>query len=110
MVTRAEEYQARKSRNRSKSGKATSLATARERYRKVAPILRGLLAVPTTDADWPYLRFVLQPLINDDVLDFVDSARGKEISISPPLTSDHLIPTKALPLWIAAPPSHNEAK
>ena len=108
LVTRAEEYQARKSRKRSQSGKATSLATARERYQKVAPILRGLLAVPTNDADWPYRRFVLQPLINDDVLDLVDSDRGKEIAISPPLTSDHLIRTKALPLWIDAPPYDDE--
>ncbi|MGZ8430531.1 MAG: class II aldolase/adducin family protein, partial [Candidatus Deferrimicrobiaceae bacterium] len=50
LVTRAEEYLARKSRKRPKSGRVTSLATARERYRKVAPLLRGLLAVPTNDA------------------------------------------------------------
>ena len=100
LVTRAEEYLARKSRTRPKSGRVTSLATARERYRKVAPLLRGLLAIPTNDADRPYRRFVLQPLIDDDVLALVDSDRGKEIALSPPLTSDHLIRTKALPLWI----------
>src|SRR4030066_966443 len=110
LVTRAGEYLARKSRKRTKSGKATSIATARERYRNIAPLLRGLLAVPTDDADSPYRRFVLQPLINDDVLDLVDSNRGKEIAISPPLTSDHLIRTKALPLWIDNPPYDDHQK
>jgi rhamnose utilization protein RhaD (predicted bifunctional aldolase and dehydrogenase)/NAD(P)-dependent dehydrogenase (short-subunit alcohol dehydrogenase family) len=104
LVTRAEEYLSRKSRKRPGSGRATSIASARERYRNVAPVLRGLLAVPTGDPDWPYRRFVLKPLINDDVLTLVESNRGKEIAISPPLTSDHLIRTKALPLWIDAPP------
>ncbi|MGZ8472405.1 MAG: class II aldolase/adducin family protein, partial [Candidatus Deferrimicrobiaceae bacterium] len=110
LVTRAEEYLARKSRKRPKSGRVTSLATARERYRKVAPLLRGLLAVPTNDADRPYRRFVLQPLIDDDVLALVDSDRGKEIALSPPLTSDHLIRTKALPLWIDNPPYDDHQK
>ena len=110
LVTRAEQYLARKSRKRSSPVKATSLATARERYRKVAPILRGLLAVPTNDADWPYRRVVLTPLIREDVLDLVDSDRGKKIAISPPLTSDHLIRTKALPLWIDKPPYDDDRK
>jgi NAD(P)-dependent dehydrogenase (short-subunit alcohol dehydrogenase family) len=33
----------------------------------------------------------------------VDSDRGKQVALSPPLTSDHLIRTKALPLWLDAP-------
>ncbi len=110
LVTRAEEYLAKKSRKRPRTGKATSLPTARERYRNIAPALRGLLAVPTDDADSPYRRFVLQPLINREVLDLVDSKRGKEIAVSPPLTSDHLIRTKALPLWIDNPPRDDQAK
>ncbi|MGH9343978.1 MAG: SDR family NAD(P)-dependent oxidoreductase, partial [Terriglobia bacterium] len=55
------------------------------------------------EPDRPYHRVILQPLISRDVLDFVDSARGKELALSPPLTSDHLIRTKPLPLWIDAP-------
>jgi rhamnose utilization protein RhaD (predicted bifunctional aldolase and dehydrogenase)/NAD(P)-dependent dehydrogenase (short-subunit alcohol dehydrogenase family) len=110
LVTRAEKYLSRKSRKRPGSGRATSIASARKRYRNVAPALRGLLAVPTGDPDWPYRRFVLTPLINDVVLALVDSNRGKEIAISPPLTSDHLIRTKALPLWIDAPPYDDEEK
>ena len=108
LVTRAEKYLARKTKKSLQSRRATSATTARERYRKIAPILRGLLAVPTEDADRPYRRFVLQALTKGDVLDLVDSKRGKEIAMSPPLTSDHLIRTKALPLWIDAPPYDDE--
>jgi rhamnose utilization protein RhaD (predicted bifunctional aldolase and dehydrogenase)/NAD(P)-dependent dehydrogenase (short-subunit alcohol dehydrogenase family) len=108
LVTRAEKYLARKTSKFKKGKRATPTITARERYLKIAPILRGLLAIPTEDADRPYRRFVLQPLTKGDVLDLVDSNRGKGIAISPPLTSDHLIRTKALPLWIDAPPYDDE--
>ncbi|HEV2500543.1 MAG TPA: bifunctional aldolase/short-chain dehydrogenase [Terriglobia bacterium] len=81
----------------------TDLTTAEERWTQAAPVLRGLLARPSGEQDRPYHRVILQPLINRDVLDFVDSARGKELALSPPLTSDHLIRTKPLPLWIDAP-------
>jgi rhamnose utilization protein RhaD (predicted bifunctional aldolase and dehydrogenase)/NAD(P)-dependent dehydrogenase (short-subunit alcohol dehydrogenase family) len=108
LVTRAEEYLARKTRKPLRPGMAASASTARERYRRFAPILRGLLAVPTDDADRPYRRFVLLPLITEEVLGLVESDRGKEIALSPPLTSDHLIRTKALPLWIDNPPYDDE--
>lgn len=110
LVTRAEEYLARKGTNPLKTRVTTSPAAAEERYLKVAPILRGLLAVPTENADWPYRRFILQPLITKEVLDFVDSDRGKETALTPPLTSDHLIRTKALPLWIDSPQYEDDDK
>ena len=110
LVTRAEEYLARKGTNPLKARITTSPATAEERYLKVAPILRGLLALPTENADWPYRRFILQSLITKEVLNLVDSDRGKEIALTPPLTSDHLIRTKALPLWIDAPHYEDDDK
>ncbi|MGA7105761.1 MAG: bifunctional aldolase/short-chain dehydrogenase [Candidatus Deferrimicrobiaceae bacterium] len=110
LVTRAEKYLTRKTNEFQKVRRETSTTTARERYLKIAPILRGLLAIPTEDADRPYRRFVLQPLTKGDVLDLVDSNRGKEIAVSPPLTSDHLIRTKALPLWIDNPPYDDHQK
>lgn len=108
LVTRAEQYLAGKTNKHRKVRRATPTTTARERYRRIAPVLRGLLAVPTEDADRPYRRFVLQPLTAGHVLDLVDSNRGKGIAMSPPLTSDHLIRTKAFPLWIDAPPYDDE--
>lgn len=108
LVTRAEEYLARKAGKARKPRRVTSTGTARERYGNVAPILRGLLAVPTGDADRPYRRFVLQPLITDAVLDLVDSKQGRKIAVSPPLTSDHLTRTKALPMWVDDIPYDDE--
>ncbi len=108
LVTRAEEYLARGGKNPIRSRSATSPAAAREKYLKVAPILRGLLALPTGNADWPYQRFILQPLITSEVLNLVNADWGKEIALTPPLTSDHLIRTKLLPLWIDGPEYANE--
>ncbi len=110
LVTRAEKYLARKSGKPFPPRRAASASAARERYRRIAPVLRGRLAVPSDDADRPYRRFVLRPLITDEVLELVESDRGKEIALSPPLTSDHLIRTKALPLWIDDPSYDDEEK
>ncbi len=100
LVTRAEAYVAKHAALPLSAGKGASVAAARERYARLAPVLRGLLAVPSDDPDRPYHRFVLAPLIDEEVLDLVDAERGREIAVSPPLTGDHLIRTKALPLWI----------
>ena len=45
----------------------------------------------------------MRPLITPDVLSFVDSDRGREVALTPPLTSDHLIRTKAFYLWVDDP-------
>jgi rhamnose utilization protein RhaD (predicted bifunctional aldolase and dehydrogenase)/NAD(P)-dependent dehydrogenase (short-subunit alcohol dehydrogenase family) len=82
---------------------ATSVLEAEKRLTEIAPIVRGLLAKPTGDPDRPWARAILQPLINKDVLNFVDSDRGKEIALTPPLTSDHLIRTKPFYLWVDSP-------
>jgi rhamnose utilization protein RhaD (predicted bifunctional aldolase and dehydrogenase)/NAD(P)-dependent dehydrogenase (short-subunit alcohol dehydrogenase family) len=100
LVTKAEHYLPKKGRKPLKSKTTTPLSKARERYLKVAPILRGLLAVPTGNADWPHFRFILRPLINKEILSLVDSYKGKVVALTPPLTTDHLIRTKAYPLWI----------
>ncbi|MFQ5816462.1 MAG: bifunctional aldolase/short-chain dehydrogenase [Terriglobia bacterium] len=103
LVSKAEDYLAKRYSHPLIVLEPTSLATARERVIRVAPVVRGLLAQPTGDADKPDLRVILQPLINRQLLDFVNSDRGKSLALSPPLTSDHLIRTKALPLWIDDP-------
>ncbi len=82
---------------------STSVLEAEKRLTEIAPIVRGLLAKPTGDPDRPWARAILQPLINKDVLNFVDSDRGKEIALTPPLTSDHLIRTKPFYLWVELP-------
>jgi rhamnulose-1-phosphate aldolase/alcohol dehydrogenase len=103
LVTRAEEFLAQRAKPRLSVEVPTDLTTAEQRLTRVAPLLRGLLAQPTGNPDRPFLPVILQPLVTREVLDLVDSHRGREIALTPPLTTDHLIRTKALPLWIDEP-------
>lgn len=103
LVTKAERYGSRKRARPARVKPSTPLKAARERWIRAAPVLRGLLAETTNNADRPYLRVILTPLINRDVLNFVDSEWGKKLALTVPLTSDHLIRTKSLPLWIETP-------
>jgi rhamnose utilization protein RhaD (predicted bifunctional aldolase and dehydrogenase)/NAD(P)-dependent dehydrogenase (short-subunit alcohol dehydrogenase family) len=102
-VDRAERYLERHSRQVLSSRISTPISTAENRFAAVAPVIRGLLANRTGDPDRPWARVVLRPLITKDILNLVDSDRGREIALTPPLTSDHLIRTKALYLWIENP-------
>jgi rhamnose utilization protein RhaD (predicted bifunctional aldolase and dehydrogenase)/NAD(P)-dependent dehydrogenase (short-subunit alcohol dehydrogenase family) len=73
---------------------------AAARLAEVAPILRGLLAEPTGDPDRPYRRAILQALTSPEARQALLAPGARERLVSPPLTSDHLIRTKALPLWV----------
>ncbi len=64
----------------------------------------------TSDTDRPYDRFILRPLITDEVSRLVDSPEGRAIALTPPLTADHLIRTKPLPMWIDDPAYDDEEK
>ena len=101
LVSKAEAFL--DSRAKPAGASVTELSQAQARWVVVAPILRGLLAEAAEDADRPYQRVILSPLINPEVLSFVDSDGGKELADTPPLTSDHLIRTKPFPLWVEAP-------
>ncbi len=79
------------------------VAEAKDRYVKVAPVLRGSLAWPVDDPDRPYSRVILHPLISPEVLGLVESECARQLLLTPPLTSDHLIRTKALPMWLDEP-------
>jgi rhamnulose-1-phosphate aldolase/alcohol dehydrogenase len=110
LVTRAESFLTKRATKPLAVRVPTSLETAQERLTRVAPILRGLLASVTGDQDQPFRRVILQPLVTPEVLDFVDSDRGRELALTPPLTSDHLIRTKALPLWLDHPAFDDQVK
>src|SRR5439155_97705 len=103
IVTRAETCLARKAAGRVTAPARTSLDTALARVRQVAPVLRGCLAEPTGEPDRPHRRAIVLPLVTPEVLAFVDAEQGRELALTPPLTSDHLIRTKASPLWIDRP-------
>lgn len=69
----------------------------------VGPVLRGLLAVPTGDADRPYRRPILEWRAGGDVLAFVNSKEAAQLAAAGPLTCDHLIRTKPWPLFVERP-------
>jgi rhamnose utilization protein RhaD (predicted bifunctional aldolase and dehydrogenase)/NAD(P)-dependent dehydrogenase (short-subunit alcohol dehydrogenase family) len=103
LVTQAEQYLAQRVTRPLVVQISTPPSLAEKRLVTVAPLVRGLLAEPSGDADRPYRRVILQSLTDRETLNFVDFDRGKQIALSPPLTSDHLIRTKALPLWVDSP-------
>jgi rhamnose utilization protein RhaD (predicted bifunctional aldolase and dehydrogenase)/NAD(P)-dependent dehydrogenase (short-subunit alcohol dehydrogenase family) len=82
---------------------STPIDLAHRRAAMLAPILRGLLAEPSGDVDRPFRRCIVRPLVERAALDFVDADGARERSVSPTVTSDHLIRTKALPAFVGAP-------
>jgi rhamnose utilization protein RhaD (predicted bifunctional aldolase and dehydrogenase)/NAD(P)-dependent dehydrogenase (short-subunit alcohol dehydrogenase family) len=103
LVTRAEEYLARHGAGRATVAIPEELETALSRVRTVAPVLRGALAEPTGDPDRRHRRVIVLPLVTPEILAFLGGEGGRAASLTPPLTSDHLIRTKAFPLWIDSP-------
>lgn len=99
MVNRAEQYTARTTR-KLQPFQTTGLEEAQQRWTDLAPVLRGLLAARTGDTDHPFRQIITAPLINREILDFLDCHEAGDLVKTPPLTSDHLIRTKAFPLWI----------
>jgi rhamnose utilization protein RhaD (predicted bifunctional aldolase and dehydrogenase)/NAD(P)-dependent dehydrogenase (short-subunit alcohol dehydrogenase family) len=77
-----------------------SQARQDERLAQVAPMLRGLLAAPTGDCDRPHRRVVLASITGPEVLAALSTPGAREAFVTPPLTTDHLIRTKAMPLWV----------
>jgi len=103
LVTRAEEFAARRATKPLVVVLPASVADAEKHLPAVAPVVRGLLAAASGDPDRPHRRMILKPLVTQEMLDFLGSDRGKELALSPALTSDHLVRTKALPLWVDEP-------
>ncbi len=103
LVTRAESFLDAKARRPPAIRIETPAEQAWRRLTAIAPIARGLLARPSGDPDRPHCRVILQPLIDRATLDFVGREDGRELALQGPLTSDHVIRTKAVPLWLDAP-------
>ena len=103
LVSRAEAFLSRKASQSFSPRWHTVSDTAQSRWNRVAPILRGLLARPTGNPDRPWRRVVLVPLQSRETLDLLDSHDGRSLAVTPPLTADHLIRIRNLPLWIEPP-------
>lgn len=103
IVDAAERFAAARAKTPLRVRTSTPLDLARQRAALLAPILRGLLAEPSGDADRPFRRCIVRPLVERAALDFVDADGARERALSPTVTSDHLIRTKALPVFVDAP-------
>jgi len=73
------------------------------RVAAAAPILRGLLAEETDDEDHPRRRWVMEWRGGPAILDFCSSEEARALVQQGPLTPDHVIWTKALPLYLDDP-------
>jgi rhamnose utilization protein RhaD (predicted bifunctional aldolase and dehydrogenase)/NAD(P)-dependent dehydrogenase (short-subunit alcohol dehydrogenase family) len=67
----------------------------------VAPLLRGLLAMPGDDGRW--MRCVLDHRAGSDVMAYVNGRALSRYSQQGPVTPDHVIRTKPRPLILPAP-------
>jgi len=110
LVSRAEDYLDRHERYPLRVVSADAVAIAEKRAAFVAPIVRGMLATATGNPDRPFRRVVVRPLVCQEVLSVVDWERGRALALSPPLTADHLIRTRALPAWVEAPDYEDETR
>ncbi|HOG28989.1 MAG TPA: bifunctional aldolase/short-chain dehydrogenase, partial [Vicinamibacterales bacterium] len=104
LVARAEAFAAARGRRGTVvTVPAGAFGEAVRRFEAAAPVLRGRLAHATGDADRPWDRVLLQPLITEPVLALLATPGARDLLVTPPLTPDYLIRTKALPLWIGDP-------
>lgn len=81
----------------------TSAGESGSRAARVAPILRGLLAEATDDADVPFRRVVCAWDGSPEALAFCASEQARTLARTGPLTPDHVIRTKAEPLYVETP-------
>ena len=106
LVDLCEQYLARKLSARpvltARPGSAAS-NSPESRVAAAAPILRGLLAEATDDEDHPHRHWVMEWRGNPAVLEFCSSEQARELVRHGPLTPDHVIWTKALPLYVDDP-------
>jgi len=98
LVSRAEAFLKEKASRTLHVDAPTPVEVATARVARVAPIVRGLLTRRGDDA--PRRPVIVRPLVTPETLSFVDAKEGRALALTPPLTSDHLIRTRPLPLWI----------
>ncbi|MGB8298465.1 MAG: bifunctional aldolase/short-chain dehydrogenase [Polyangia bacterium] len=96
LVSRAEAY-LDKHRTRS-LGTPSSAGDREQKYLKLAPVIRGVLGPATPDALGD--RVSLDPLLDPEVAQWIEAPEGKKLALSAPLTTDYLIRTRRIPLWL----------
>lgn len=103
LITEVEEYLERQASRSIQVAFQTPPELARERTRRVAPGLRGLLGEASRDAKERLSRILIQPVSDAAILDLLASDRGKQLAMTPPLDCHSLKHTKPFPMWLDAP-------
>jgi rhamnose utilization protein RhaD (predicted bifunctional aldolase and dehydrogenase)/NAD(P)-dependent dehydrogenase (short-subunit alcohol dehydrogenase family) len=94
LVTRAQEHLRASRTKKPVVSLPEAVRGAMERYRAIAPLVRGLVSPE---------RSVLKPWIGEEILSFLEAKNGEQLALTPPLTPDNLIRTGLRPLWIGQP-------
>src|SRR3989449_2690134 len=102
-VDRAESFLRARLRGRAAPVPAGDVAESRSRMSQVGPILRGLLATPSGNADQPHRRVILEHRATPEVLALIAAPQCASLAERGPLTPDHVIRTKAQHLFIGQP-------
>ena len=74
-----------------------------------APILRGLITSKTSDENHPYRPPLLEWRAAPPILRLVNSEEVKVLASTGPVTTDHLIRTGRVPLYVEDPAWHDRA-
>jgi len=94
-VDRAERFVRARARERRPVGRGARLDTApSEAAARLAPVLRGVLAEPTSDADRAWRRMVLEWRTGEEALEILAGPDAAQVASANPLTPDHVIRTK----------------
>ena len=76
---------------------------------RLGPVLRGVLAESTGDADRPWRRMVLEHRVSDAVLSALARPDAATLALAGPLTPDHVIRTKGPHCFVADLPLDDAA-
>ena len=101
IVTRAEAALAKSRRRTLPTTTSVSTAERERRYVALAPVIRSALTPGDTDALAE--RVVLDAELDANAVGLLDSAVGKELTLSAPLTPDYLVRGRKAPLWLDQP-------
>jgi rhamnose utilization protein RhaD (predicted bifunctional aldolase and dehydrogenase)/NAD(P)-dependent dehydrogenase (short-subunit alcohol dehydrogenase family) len=107
LVSRAEEFLRRAATRSVTVSVGRSAGIVSKRLAPVAPLVRGILGRAAAGRAGALERVIIRPVIDDEVLAWLEAPGARELFVTAPLTSDHLIRTKAFPLWIDAPDYEN---
>jgi rhamnulose-1-phosphate aldolase/alcohol dehydrogenase len=102
-VDRAERFVRARAREKRPIGRGARFETPAAAAARLAPVLRGVLAEPTTDADRPWRRMVLEYRTSDEALEILGGPDAAAIAVANPLTPDHVIRTKGPALFLGDP-------